>query len=115
MSPGKDAPTGPTENNLEKQEDSLMGRRVVFQYEKGFCGKKAGKAGNRDDTAYFILKRTGKPGYGVSLRRSDFFPLFPSCTWKRELKFATKGPFRYSDHIGNLLEIKELPNNGKLV
>jgi hypothetical protein len=28
-------------------------------------------------------------------------------------KFATKGPFCYSDHIGSSLEIKELPNNGK--
>jgi hypothetical protein len=49
-----------------------------------------------------------------SLGQAVLFPSFPSCTWERELKFATKGPFRYSDHIGNLLEIKELPNNDKV-
>jgi len=38
----------------------------VFQYEKKFLGKKTGKAGNSGDAAYFILKRTGKPVYGVA-------------------------------------------------
>lgn len=132
-----------------------MGRRTVFQNGKEMSRKNSGKAENSGDTAYFILKRTDKSGYGVTLRGSGFFPSFPSFTWERELicngqdftrqplhqglmpsdkkrfqdifcsafllispldsgKFPTKGLFLYLDHIGNLLEIKEFPNNGKL-
>jgi len=46
----------------------------MFQIGKGVWPEKAGKAGNSGDTAYFILKRTGKSGYGINLRAQAFFP-----------------------------------------
>jgi hypothetical protein len=85
MSLDRDAATGPTEIMVEKQIDSQTGGRAVFHNGKEDPGKNSEKAGNCGDKAYFILKRTGKPGYGGSLRGSDFFPSFPSCTWEREL------------------------------
>jgi hypothetical protein len=50
------APTGPTRIVLQKQLDSLMGRRMMFQNGKGVLRKKARKAGKSGDAVYFILK-----------------------------------------------------------
>jgi hypothetical protein len=70
MSLDDNAPTGPSLNELEKQIDSPIGLRAMFQNGKKVLQKKAGKAGNRGDAAYFILKRAGE---------SKLFHSFPSC------------------------------------
>ncbi|MDO9531117.1 MAG: hypothetical protein Q7O12_03170 [Deltaproteobacteria bacterium] len=59
MSLDGNAPTGPTVIVLEKQWDILMGRRGVFQNEKGVLPEKAGKAGNSGVAACFIMKLVG--------------------------------------------------------
>jgi hypothetical protein len=44
---------------LEKQRDSLMGRRAMFQNGIGVAGKNPEKAGNSGDAACFIMKPAG--------------------------------------------------------